>query len=878
MSPRTWLRAFHFPWASPGRDVDEELAFHFDARIADLRATGLSPDEAKQRAMEEFGDPDQVRQELIGIDTRIAQRGKRMRSWEQLSQDVRDAWRGIRRSPGFSLLTVMTIAIGVGATTAVFTVADALLLRPVPYRDASRVFVVRRESPTPDGGPFGPMPMALVREWQANTRLLESSAIFQAGSRTGLIIGNDTTLVRRAVVDRGFLDFAGVPPIVGRFFQKEEMLANGPGAVLISEGLWQRQFGASLDAIGRVVRVMGDERTIVGVLPARLSLPDFRSERPEIWLPMPDDQDLVTQVAVRLKPGATREAASAETAAQLKGGSLDKPWNRDIQWRIGLKRPDENLPFRSALTMLTGAVALLLLIAFINVAHLLLARGATRERELAVRHALGANRTRLLRHLAMESILLGLAGGAVAAAIAWAGMRLVSAVRPATLVALSYPSLDRNVLMMAATIAVLAGLVVGVLSGLRVAHRNLTRSLRSSTASGVRSSRFRAGMVIGEVGLSATLLVGALLLIHAVFDLTRTQLGFDERNLYQVTFSGREGESPESRAAFAMQMEDEARQLPGAAGITIKGGEFAWLLSAFETPEQPPRGEVSGTAGGAVRPDYFQMMGMTLVSGRNFDEGSASRNEVIISASLARSIWGTENPVGRRFRDTRSKAMRGELEPWKTVIGVAPDVVHNVLDKDGAPAIYQALDLRRSLEQGVNLVIRMQSDDAMARLREFASRIRPDVPNSFSTRFESIEETIALSMAEPRFTMGVLVAFAGVAVLLAAVGLFGVISYSVKERTREIGVRMALGATRAGIARLVVGEGMRLALVGLGLGLLGAVFASRLLEKMLYGVPQLDPYAFGAGSVLLVVIAGTACAIPMLRATGIDPIVATRAD
>ncbi len=813
------------------------------------------------------------------IDIRIARRENRAAWWEQLAQDVVFAWRGIRGAPLLACVTVLTIALGVGATTAVFTVADTLILRPIAYLHAARVFVLRRESPTPDGFPPGPIPAQSLEAWRQDAQSIERALAFQPSGSRLLVNGGDTTTVRVAYVERGFLAFAGVHPLAGRDFTSEEVTSDGPRAVVLGEGIWRREFGASSDVIGRTVRINSRLCTIVGVVPASFTLPDFRSERPDLWLPLSlSSQDfMVSTVAVRLKPGVSREAASDEAAAYLKPSELDAPWNRDIRWRVRLSRPDESLKFREALKLLTAAVALLLLVACANVAHLFLARGAARERELAVRRALGAGRGRLLRHLVTESVLLASVGGGIAAAVAWASLRLLAAARPASLVALTYPSADARLVAFASLAAITVGLAVGVIAALRIAGRDVAQSLRAATAMHPAAARFRKWIVVGEVGLSTTLLVGALLLIHAVFGLERTRLGFDVRDLYTVMFQARQGETPESRAAFAAALRQAAEPLatPGDFAVTVTG--FTWLSSRFDTPEHPASTETPGASVSFVGPDYFAMMGMPLLAGRSFDAGAAAASDVVISSTLARAVWPDANPIGRRFRNSRTRVMTGAMEPWRTVIGVVPDAVSNLLQTSGTSAIYQPLDWR-SADGNVTLAIRLHGPDAMTRLGRLAAAVRPEPPRGVTTRIENVRRSIDQSAAEPRFTMRVLVTLAALGVVMAAVGLFGVVSYGVRQRTREIGVRMALGATRSGIARLVVGEGVRLTVGGIVLGSLGALATSWLLQGMLYGVSRVDPFAFGAGAAVLLVVTVVSCVVPVMRATRIDPLVATRSE
>jgi predicted permease len=726
------------------------------------------------------------------------------------------------------------------------------------------------------------LPLGIVREWRNAARTIEAAVPFNSAGEGRLNIGADTAIVRAARIDTAMLAFAGVRPIVGRNFTAEEATVGGPGALLLTEQFWRRQFGGSLDVIGKVVQLENRPRTIVGVVPASFSIPDFRAERADVLMPLPMSGG--GSILVRLKPGISPVAAAEELNAILKHAQVEDVKPMPGAMPAYLSRPQDWLAIRQPLVMLTGAVGLLLLVACTNVAHLLLARGAARQRELAVRHALGAGRSRLLRQLVTESVVLAMMGGLLAVVVGWVSLRLIAAVRPANMVALSYVSADGGVFAISSVLAIVCGLAIGLLAALRIAHRDLGLSLRTGASSTRRHGRtLRTSLVVGEVALSATLLVGALLLIHAVFDLQRTKLGFDAGGLYAVSLAMRSAASPAERAASAELARERAAALPGVEGVVLAaaapGPRGFRLLAAYETPEH----EVSSDAAtwsmalNYVAPSYFSTMRMPLLAGRTFDEGSAMRNEVILSATLARQVWPEGNAVGRRLRNVVPKT-RGVREPWQTVIGVVPDVVSSLVE--GAnPSLYHPLAPANMAGpmSGVTLLVRLRDDeDAVTRLRGFATTVQ--LGGVRDAGVTNIREKIDESMAEPRFTMRILATFAVLGVVLAAVGLFGVISYDVGQRTREIGVRMTLGASRGSIARLIVGDGVRLAVLGVALGLVGAVAASRLIQNLLYGVPRLDPFSFGVGGVLLLVVAVVACVVPMRRATGVDPAIAMRVE
>jgi putative ABC transport system permease protein len=882
-----WRRYLTFWRADIADDVADELAFHTEMRIKEYMARGLSEEDARSAVTARLGDVDAARVECIELGHVRETHARQADVLDGLRADVRYALRSLGRSPGWTAVALLTIALGVGATTAVFSVADTLLLRPFPYRDASRVFMARREfyidgNTVPVGVPFG-----MVLEWRKYAHTIEGAVLVSSGGLSRLGVGSDAVDVHVARVDTSFLAFAGARPVIGRNFNADEAAPTGPGAVMLTEQFWRRQFGGSHDVVGTVIQVDNTPRTIVGVVPASVSIPDFRAERADILFPVADDAKIGGPVLVRLEPGVSATTATAELASILKHANLPDLRPVPMEMPLRLTRPQDWLAIRQPIVMLAGAVALLLLVACTNVAHLLLARGAARQRELAVRHALGAGRSRLLRQLVTESIVLAAIGGALAVFVGWAGLHLLAAARPThrDFVALTYVSANRGMVAIASSLAILCGLSIGLLAALRTAHRDLGLGLRLGAASVSHAGRrLRGSLVVGEVALSATLLVGALLLIHAVFDLQRTHLGFDARGLYAVSFSMSNETTLAERAGFGAILRERAAAVPGVKSATladaVPGGRGFHMIALFETPghEVSPTDASGAVAMYAVAPDYFSMMGMPLLAGRTFDAGSRERNEVIISATLAHQVWPDGIAIGRQLRNGVAKS-RGADEAWQTVIGVVPDVVSSLVEGPASAGFYHPLvsSVGPGFMSGITLIVRMQDGDAdaAARLKQFAAAVQPGKsPPTISNVREGIDDT----MAEPRFIMRILVTFALLGVMLAAIGLFGVISYSVGQRTREIGVRMTLGATRPSIARLVVGDGIRLALVGIGVGLLGAVAATRLIQNLLYGVPRLDPFSFSLGAVLLLAVSIIACVVPMLRATGVDPAVAVRVD
>ncbi len=892
-----WRRYLTFWRADIERDVTDELAFHTEMRVEEYMARGMTEADARHAVAERLGDVSAARDECVEWGEIRATHARRASFFDGLRSDVRYAVRSLRRAPVWTAVALLTIALGVGATTTVFSVADTLLVRTLPYPNASRVFLAQRQWNAGNRVVPSSLPFGMAKTWRERAHTIEDAVLASGGNSATLVSGNDSLPVTTARAEPGFIAFAGTRLLRGRVPTPEEVTPDAH-LMFVTEQLWRSAFGAAPDVIGRRVKLNGDDWTVVGVMPASLTIPSFRSQRGDLLQLVNATEPASGSILVRLKPGVTREAATAELGAIMRNANLPDvrpgPWPMPLT----LTRPQDWLAIRQPLTMLTAAVGLLLLVACTNVAHLLLARGAARQRELAIRNALGASRSRLVRQLATESVLLALVGGALSVMVGRGGLRVLMALRPdgMNFNALTYVSADRGMIAIAAVLAIGCGLVVGVLAAMRSAYRDIAVDLRVGAANaGYGARRLRSMLVVGEVAVSATLLVGALLLVHTLFALEHTDVGFDTRGLYGVTINVPRGMNAPDRAAFAVKVRDRFGRERGSRNVVLSdqaaGSPGGMQLAVWETPDAPrdPRSGTDGTAMYTVPAEYFAMMQMPLVAGRTFDDGSFARHEVIVSRSLASQIAPGGNPIGARFRNARARtwgsntvtpgkaATASPDEPWRTIIGVVPDVMTDLIHGKADPGLYTPMSFTDTNRIGrrVNLLVRDDAPDAAVELSRIAATVRDGGPPATIVK---VRDAIDTSLAEPRFTMRVLAAFATLGVVLAAIGLFGVISHSVGQRTREIGVRMAMGATRASIARLVVGDGVRLASIGIVVGLVGALMATRLVQSVLYGVSRFDPIAFAGGAVLLLVVAAVACVAPMVRATAIDPALAVRAD
>ncbi|HTI63291.1 MAG TPA: ADOP family duplicated permease, partial [Gemmatimonadaceae bacterium] len=665
---------------------------------------------------------------------------------------------------------------------------------------------------------------------------------------------------------------------VGRLFSDRE-IENKAQVVLLSEGLWRERYGADERILGRTI-VLGDSSyTVIGVLPAVLRVPDVRRDKTELWLPLDlRDRHMGLSVVGRLRPGVSIGSATRELDAI--GSSPDVSPAGNERFVTLIRRPSELIQFRDSLLMLTGAVALVLLVACTNVAHLLMARAATRERELALRVALGAGRGRLFRQLLTESVLLTFAGAVGGVLLGWAGLKALVALRPGSMSELTTAHLDLTTLGLTTVIAVLSGLVFGIAGAFQAGKRSPNEALKTgslSTSSGRRHDRLRSVLVVSEMAISATLIVAATLLVRTVINLQRADLGFEPKNLYWAPMSlpkARYGSAP-ARDAFFTELTGRLRATKGVRSVSVAAvppGSRAFSVGTFEIQGEPASASAAGSSFTDVNNidrNYFATMGIPLLEGTQFTDTSEAAGQVIVNAGFARSHWGPGGALGKHVR----VAYNGE-GAWRTIVGVAgnaettgPGLPSN------APLLYSPLE-SPALQEAI--MIRTDGPTDLARtIRMLVKSIDPQVP---VPEIQSMETYVSRSIARPRFTMALLTIFTLIALVLAAVGLYGMMAYSVAQRTREIGIRIAVGATQAHIARAVVRRGVAFAIVGAAAGLSVAYWGTRLLATMLYGVAPLDLTSFATGALVLTVTAAVACIVPTRRAIAIDPIAAIRAE
>jgi putative ABC transport system permease protein len=793
--------------------------------------------------------------------------------------DLKFAARQLLKNPGFTVVAVLTLALGIGANTAIFSIVDGVLLKPLPYDQPGQLVQVW-EAPAP-GKRMYASPGAFL-DWRQHSTVFEALSLANDTDRN-LAGDGEPERVSGLAMSASGLQILRARPFLGRTFAPDEDQPGKDNVVVLTHGFWQRRFGGETNIVGRTIQLSDQRHTVIGVLPPRFLLGD-KAEFvvPTAITPAEADQRAGHSHLVigRLRPGVTFEQAQNEmnvVAARLR--PLYPPHKQD--WSVILVPMHEQITgnIRPTLLVLVGAVGFVLLIACANVANLLLAKASSRQKEMAIRAALGASRGRVIRQLLTESVLLSAIGAMLGLLLAF---EAVSAVRNLSAVDLPRAhelGLDLRALGFAGLISLLAGVAFGLAPALHTSRPNLNNMLKDgarTSGTGPRS-RVRSGLIVAEMALSLVLLIGAGLLLNSFVRLVRVPSGINPRNVLtmQVTLPEKKYPDYQRRAVFFEQVLGRLGSLPGveAAGVAgtlpLAGWSYGTGFSVIGRREQPVSGYPADHD--FCTPDYFRAVGIPLRKGRFFDQrdqGVASR-VVVISEALAREHFPNEEPLGQRIH---LDVLSGKIDEGWEIVGVVGDVRQHGLGEAGRPCVYRPQAAARSVG---NLVVRTTSAPlAIAdSVRKAILEVDPSQPVA---NVRTLDEVLAASVAQRRFTMTLLGGFAGAALLLAAIGLYGLIAYAVQQRTREIGIRMALGATRGDVLGLTLSGGMKLAGIGVAVGIAGALGLTRVLTRLLYEVSPTDPLTFAGVALLLLLIALLASWLPARRAAGVDPMEALR--
>lgn len=811
----------------------------------------------------------------------------------KLLQDLRYAVRMLVKKPGFTLIAVTTLALGIGANTAIFSVVNATLLRPLSFKDAERVVMIWGFLPqmaqTTDKLPSSAGNFISLQD---HNQTLEHLAAFRSWSWQ-LTGGGEPELLRGARVSSEFFPAVGATPILGRSFTREEDMPNRAPVAIISYGLWQRHFGADQNVIGKTFTLTGQTVMVVGVMPRGFQFPgganmisglQFALQN-DVWIPLAltDEENsrqgnLNLALIGRLKPGVSRNQAESELRALEKELPLGK-----VGYTVNLVPLHQQMvgKIRKLLLVLLATVAFVLLIACANIANLLLARATSRQKEIAIRAALGAGRLRLIRQLLTESLLLSLVGGALGFLLALWGSSLLVSLMPEDVPRIHEVSIDGRMLAFTLLVSFVTGVVFGLAPALRASRLDLNESLKEGsrgTTVGFRENRLRGLMVVSEVAMALVLLVSAALLIKSFARLLEVNPGFNPANVLTMdvqlpNLPPARYAKEEEQTAFFQQLMDRIKALPGVDGagavVTLP------LTGAFESTDviiagapKLPSGQLPEADYTTVTTDFFQTLQIPLLKGRQFTAQDAkdTTGVIIINDILARNSWPNEDPIGKRLTVGFEKSPR-------EVVGVVGSIRQTTLDEAVRPAMY--MPHLQSSNPGMTVIVRTRGEPLalVAAVREQVRALDKEVP---VTHVRSMEEVFATAVAQPRFSMLVVSVFAVLALVLAAVGIYGVMAYSVSRRAHEIGVRMALGARSGQVLTLVLKEGMTLTLAGIALGVFGAFALTRLIATLLFAVSTKDPITFVGVSTLLAAVAFVACYIPARRATKVDPLVALR--
>jgi putative ABC transport system permease protein len=844
------------------QEIAEELQFHLDLRTEENIRRGLSPEEARREAERRFGNTGIIKD--MSWDVRGG--GWIAAFW----QDLRYGARMLRKHKGFTFAAVTTLALGVGANTAIFSVVYGVLLRPLPYKDAGQLMMANISPPD-------------FRDLKESTRIFDELALWGINQYNAAVANGESRQTLGAVVSPDFLPMLSTP-MLGRAFRPEE---DRERLAVISYDLWQSRFQGAPDVLGRVIRLNGEPHTIIGVMPPEFQFP---SQETKLWVP------LGSALAHAPQQGENRQLRIFRVVAHLKPSVSPAQMQAELDMlsqRLQQQYPKTNtgvrLEFtplyerivgdvRPALLVLLGTVGFVLLIACANVANLALARMTAREREIAIRLALGARRWRVARQLLTESLLLASIGGGCGLLLAKWGVDLLPSLNPQDIPRVGTININYTVLLFTLGVSVLSAIFFGAFPAWQATRSDINLALKDGgrgTLGSPKGRRLRGVLVVTELALSLVVLIGAGLLLNSFNRLLRVDPGFTAENLLTLNVGYIKFKDPQQRAIIAREVIERVKALPGVQAV---GGGTGL------PPITPQRGtrfavqELSSEATDAgsayfltITPDYFKALHTPLYEGRPFTErdGADAPKVVIINRALARRLFPNESAVGKHFQLINPE----QTEDWREVVGVVGDVRYSGLDDPGEAAIYTPFAQTPGLWNYLMVRTDVPPQSLVPAIRQAVAAVDPELE---AANPQTMEQLISQSIAQPRFYTLLLTAFAVLALLLAAVGIYGVISYSVNQRAHEIGVRMALGAQRGDVLRLIIGQGLVLSLIGIALGLAAATALTRVLANLLYAVRATDLPTFITTALLLLLVALSASYVPARRATKVDPLVALR--
>jgi predicted permease len=874
----TWLRSM-FRKNTVEQELGSELHFHIERQVEENIASGMTPQEARRAAMREFGGVEQVKEECR--DTR------RVNFFENVLADIHYGLRMLRKSPSFTFFAVAVLALGIAANSAIFSIADAVLIRPLPYADANRLVMVWEDASafgfpkdTPAPGNFS--------DWKSRNQVFTDVAATSFGDAFNLIgTGAPEKLTGRSVT-ANLLSVLGATPELGRDFRPEDDVPGATRVAILSHGLWLRRFGGDPEILGKEILLNYEKCTIIGVMRRGFQFPDRDAE---LWTPARfTKEDLANhgshflEVVARLKPGVSLKSANADLAVIAKEMEKEHP---DSNAKLGAfavpLREEFAGDVRPAILMLVGAVCFVLLIACANVANLLLSRATARRREMAMRLALGATRGRIVQQMLTESVLLAIFAGAAGLLLSMWGTRFLATLIPAGIAPMAGTGVDARVLLFTLAVTLATGVLFGIIPASRVSHFHLTPSLKQGGGqSGVGSGgqKLRDALVICEVALAIVLLAGGALMIRSLQNLYHLDPGFraDHVLVAHTSLPYQKYKLFAQRSAFYDQVVANVERLPGviAAGyttwipLTNPGGAMAITI---EGKPEPPPGQMFIPNVRMISKDYIAALRTKLIDGRLFEQGDGFGRPLValINQTMAKNYWPGENAIGRRFKVGRYS----EKNPWVMVVGIVGDVHQAGIDLPARAEVYMPCEQEDKGYDPEYLAVRT-SGDPMALAEAVRQQVWAVDKEQPVAGVMPLEDLVDDNLASRKMQASLLSGFAGLALLLVTLGIYAVLSFAVTQRTQEIGVRVALGAQPHDVLRMIFSQGFKLFLIGAAIGLAAAFALSRALVHLLFGVSAYDPASFASVTLLLAAVALLACYVPARRATRVDPLTALR--